>query len=387
MKLCQYLKNGLTKLDMLLSVIKSLNHNINQEILIVFSNDNVCKGYYLYENLGSNLSFDVTISTQLKEISNINNFICLSSKDIIKLTNGDILLFRPNGSLNLIYKSTSQDNSLFVTEQCNNHCLMCSQPPRIKDDIDYYFNLNTKLIDLLPQELIKIGVTGGEPTLLGEKLLQLLRKISNQLPNTAIHLLSNGRRFADIVYAKQISQIEFHDILIGIPFHSDFHKDHDFIAQSEGAYYETLKGLYNLARFNQNIELRIVVNQVNYKRLPQIAEYIYRNLPFVSHVAFMALEYTGFVPKNNEKIWVDPIVYRTELERAVLNLASWGLNVSIFNLPLCLVNNTLYEYARKSISDWKVKYFEACYSCTLKDECGGDFGTSIKHSSNIAAIV
>jgi His-Xaa-Ser system radical SAM maturase HxsC len=369
------------------SSIKSSSHNINQEILIVFSKDKVSKGYILQNNTGSDLSFDVLISKNLNEVIPKIKFIFLFPDDIVKLSDGDILLFSRNGLISLIYKSKSQDNTLFVTEQCNNRCLMCSQPPRIKDDINYYYNLNSKLIDLLPQDLIKLGITGGEPTLLGEKLLHLLSKILVRLPSTAIYLLTNGKLFANMIYAKQFSQVELHNVLFGIPFHSDFYKEHDFIAQSNGAYYETLKGLYNLARFNQNIELRVVINKLNYKRLPKISEYIFKNLPFVTHVAFMALEYTGFVPKNNNKIWIDPVVYINELKTAVLYLAAWGMNVSIYNLPLCLLDKTLYKYAKKSISEWKVEYFETCQNCILKKDCGGDFGTSLKHSSNILAIL
>jgi hypothetical protein len=101
----------------------------------------------------------------------------------------------------------------------------------------------------------------------------------------------------------------------------------------------------------------------------------------------MAMEYTGFVPRNNNKIWIDPIDYSIELENAVTNLASWGMNVSIFNLPLCLLNKNLYKYAKKSISDWKTKYFDVCNNCLLREDCGGDFGTSMKHSINIKAVI
>lgn len=366
--------------------MKILSHNIDQEVLIVFSENKVCKGYYMHDSITTNLPFDIIVSKHENKPRRVDKYLLLNPEDLDKFENGDIILFRPNGSITSIFKSKSQDNVLFVTEQCNNHCLMCSQPPRNRDDIEYFYNLNTKLVELLPRELTKLGITGGEPTLLGERLQVILSKIATQLPNTSIHLLTNGRRFVEIDFAKQIAQVELQDLLIGIPFHSDFYKDHDFIAQEEGAYYDTLRGLYNLARFNQNIELRIVINQVNYKRLFQISEYVFRNLPFVSHVAFMALEYTGLVPKNNKKIWVDPFFYRNELEKAVLSLASWGINVSIFNLPLCLINKSLYKFAKKSISDWKVKYLDTCQSCILREDCGGDFGTSLKYSANIVAI-
>lgn len=306
---------------MLLSSIKCLNHNIYRETLIVLSENKTCKGYYLEKNIDYDISFfDVIITNQINDFGK-TKFILLSREDIIKLSSGDIIIFRPNGSMKLLYKLNSQDNALFVTEQCNNRCLMCSQPPRVNNDINYYYNLNTKLIDLLPPQLEKLGITGGEPTLLGNKLLNLLRKISSKLSNTEIHLLTNARHFNDFHYTKEFSQIELFNSLIGIPFHSDYYKDHDLITQAKGSYNETLKGIYNLARFNQGIELRIVINRVNYMRLPQISEYIFRNMPFVNHIAFMALEYTGYVPKNSDQIWIDPVEYRHELEKAVTNLA------------------------------------------------------------------
>jgi His-Xaa-Ser system radical SAM maturase HxsC len=366
---------------MLLSKIRSINHNINQEILFVFSEKEKCKAYSLNNSFNA---LGVIVSTT--PYINSGLYIALSVKDLSRLSEGDIILFRPNGYLKILYKSDSLDNCLFVTEQCNNKCLMCSQPPRLNDDFDYYFKLNSKLIELLPQELETLGITGGEPTLIGIKLIELLKIIKFHLQNTSIQLLSNGRNFANLDYTKRISEINLPNLLFGIPFHSDFYKDHDYIAQSVGAYSETLKGLYNLARMDQNIELRIVVNKINYKRLFQISEYIFKNLSFVSHIAFMALEYTGYVPKNNEKIWVDPVIYGNELEKAVLNLKSWGMNVSIFNLPLCLTNKPLYNFVKKSISDWKIHYFEQCNNCILKEDCGGDFGTSLRHSNNISAI-
>lgn len=70
----------------------------------------------------------------------------------------------------------SNDNTLFVTEQCNNHCIMCCQPPKNVDDINLLFAENLARITSAPNELPVIGITGGEPTLLGEKLLELIRQ-------------------------------------------------------------------------------------------------------------------------------------------------------------------------------------------------------------------
>ncbi|MDR1403539.1 MAG: His-Xaa-Ser system radical SAM maturase HxsC [Tannerellaceae bacterium] len=280
----------------------------------------------------------------------------------------------------------SNDNSLFVTSQCNNRCLMCAQPPLQRDDVEYCFQKNLSLIQSAPVELPNIGITGGEPTLIGDKLIELIRYIRQYLPRTLIHILTNGRRFADIHYTKSLVTSGVDYLLAGVPLHSDYLHDHDLISQACGSYNETMKGLYNMARYHLEIELRIVINKINYKRLPKLATFIYKNLPFVKYISFMGLEDTGYSIKNQEQVWIDPVNYQNELEQAVLELAGWGMDVSVFNLPHCLLKESLYAFAQKSISDWKVKYMECCEECRMKNECCGLFSTSKKQSDKLMAI-
>ena len=68
------------------------------------------------------------------------------------------------------------------------------------------------------------------------------------------------------------------------------------------------------------VQIRVVVHQQTFKRLPKLAEFIARNLTFVDHVAFMGLEITGFTRANLDILWIDPIDYQTELRDAVLLL-------------------------------------------------------------------
>lgn len=278
----------------------------------------------------------------------------------------------------------SNDNSLFVTSQCNNKCLMCAQPPLNRNDIDFFFKKNIMLIDNAPNGLANIGITGGEPTLLKEKLIDLIKYITLRYPDTTIHILTNGRAFSDINYAQKYAEIP--NVLFGIPIHSDSSFEHDKITQVNGSYVETIKGLYNLASIDKDIELRVVINKMNYKRLPQLSEFIWRNLPFVAYISFMGLEDTGYSIKNHNKIWIDPIDYQAELEIAIINLAGWGLDVSIFNLPLCLIRPSLHKFAKKSISDWKVIFSKKCFSCSMKNDCCGLFSTSKTHSPNIKPL-
>ena len=270
----------------------------------------------------------------------------------------------------------SNDNTLFVTGQCNNRCVMCCQPPTAKNDIDFLFEQNMELIENAPKNLPIIGVSGGEPTLLGERFFKLISMIRQHLPDTTIHILTNGRQLANEYYAERLKEVGGNNLLLGIPIHSDSSLIHDKISDVKSSFNETITGLYNLAAFETPIELRIVVNKLNYTRLQRLSDFIFKNLSFVSCVSFMAMEYIGFAVKKSQQIWIEPTEYISNLKEAIFNLYSWRIDVSIFNLPLCLLPEELHTFAHKSISDWKNSYIDVCEKCIKKENCCGLFSTS-----------
>ncbi|GHU67075.1 hypothetical protein FACS189413_01200 [Bacteroidia bacterium] len=263
---------------------------------------------------------------------------------------------------------------------------MCCQPPTKQNDFDFFFEQNIALIKNAPKDLSIIGISGGEPTLSGERFFELISTIREYLPDTTIHILTNGRCFANEIYAQRLKEIGGNNLLLGIPIHSDSSLIHDKISGAKNSFNETIFGLYNLAAVDIPIELRIVINNLNYKRLNQLSDYIFRNLSFVNCVSFMAMEYIGFVVKNSKQVWIEPIEYMPYLKEAVLTLNSWNIDVAIFNLPLCLLPEELHTFARKSISDWKNKYAEVCYNCAKKNDCCGLFATSKKIFEGLKAF-
>lgn len=279
----------------------------------------------------------------------------------------------------------SNDNTLFTTEQCNNHCIMCCQPPRRVNDIDYFYEQNVERVLSAPKDLHEIALTGGEPTLMGSKLIDLIKLIRKTLPNTEIHILTNGRTFADYEFAKAVGAAGEGFLLMGVPLHSDYEKDHDIIAGAKNAYIETMQGLYNLAMQSVPIELRIVMNRLNCSRFKQMAEFIHKNLSFVNWTAFMGMERTGFAAKKADKIWVEPKLYIPQLCAAVQLLDDFQHEVAIYNIPLCLLPKEYHRFAEKSISDWKNIFIEECKNCKLKDACCGFFATSTETYHGIKA--
>ena len=51
--------------------------------------------------------------------------------------------------------------------------------------------------------------------------------------------------------------------------------------------------------------------------------------------------------------------------------------VNLYNFPLCSLDRRLYSIARKSITDYKIRYKEECDECLAKEECGGFFNSTI----------
>ena len=112
------------------------------------------------------------------------------------LAEGDIVSIDEDGNLNTIYRVNSFHNTLLATERCNSNCLMCSQPPKDRNDIQYSYAIHCKLIPLIPKDCPELGISGGEPTLMGDYFYDLIKLAKRELPNTEIHILTNGRSFA-----------------------------------------------------------------------------------------------------------------------------------------------------------------------------------------------
>jgi His-Xaa-Ser system radical SAM maturase HxsC len=289
---------------------------------------------------------------------------------------GDVVRLREGGSIvSVLWRRGARTNSLFATERCNSLCLMCSQPPReVNDSWRVRELLDT--VALIDADSPQLGVTGGEPTLLGDGLSAVLRRCGDMLPDTELHVLTNGRTFKDPSAAADWCAAGGARTTWAVPLYADVPHVHDEVVAALGAFDETLDGLYELARHSARVEIRVVLHKLTVPRLPQLAEYIYRRLPFVEHVALMGLEPMGLAKGNRDRLWIDPVDYAAALQSATFHLANRGLAVSIYNLPLCALPRPLWPFARQSISEWKNRYAGECEPCEAKAHCAGFFASA-----------
>jgi His-Xaa-Ser system radical SAM maturase HxsC len=325
-------------------------------------------------------TFDVNMSPQETPIVRVP---CIN-----EVRAGHILTIDPkSGFIRTVYRPESPNNTLFATDRCNSNCLMCSQPPKAIDD-SYLIKEHLRIISLIETPPETLGITGGEPTLLGEHLITLLQTLKTMLPETHIQMLTNGRLYKAAEFPHKLASVSHPSFISAIPLYADVAGVHDYIVQAHGAFDETVEGIYNAAEAGLAVEIRIVLHKQSLPRLSQLTEFIASNFPFVVHIAFMGLEHMGYVKKNWESLWVDPIDYMPALEAAVQYLYWRRMNVSIYNLQLCLLPPSLWSFARQSISDYKNIYLDTCTRCTAKQHCAGFFlSQTNRYSAHIRPFI
>lgn len=345
-------------------------HPEAQDLAIIRCSEDIDAAY------ASGFAGAVVIGEGVEILKGSNRF-----SDILKLSSpygylaeGDILGIRRNGRFRTLYRKRSSHNSFLVTERCNHYCLMCSQPPRNVDD-GWILDEIGRAIPLVHPETASLGFTGGEPLLEWQRLVGVLTQCRDVLPHTSLHVLSNGRAFADSQVTAAWAAVAHPDLMVGIPIYSAIDHVHDYVVQATGALDETILGILKLKDKHQRVEVRVVLHAITAPRIAETCKWLARNLPFVDHVALMGLENTGFAIANDAALWIDPIDYQDQLAEGVEILSAARVNVSIYNLPLCVLKPSMWSYSVQSISDWKNSFVPECDSCSQRPKCSGFFAT------------
>src|SRR3972149_3728974 len=288
------------------------------------------------------LLFTNSFNQKSEQIPMIHDVDCVSL-----LNQGDVIEILPNGIINIQEENKTESN--------------------------------LRLISLIDKNTKELAFNGGEPTLVGTDLFRLIFACKHFLPTTSLLLLTNARGFKDFEYTHVFSSLCHPDLTISTSLYGDNEIEHDYIVGSKGAFNEAILGMLNLATFGHPIEIRIVIHKYTYENLLGIAEYIYKNLTFVGHIAFMGMETIWQAKKNFGRLWVEPNDFVFILKEAIHHLRQRGMNVSIYNIPLCLLPRDLWQFARRSITDWKNAFDADCIQgCSVKDQCSGMFNSGVK---------
>lgn len=358
-----------------LSVNKDIEEKTNTIQVLYSGNINSFKkGYtgYLFED--KNINSDIEnylLESKIPYLVEVSDTRTLVDNDIVEIVSSKNIL-------RVIFRANSNDNALIVTSQCNCNCIMCPEPYSIRQNEGDFCNRILKLINLIDENTSHLCISGGEPTLIKDKLFEILEHCKVKLPKTKYILLTNARMFSYKNYVVKFNKYKPTNIVLGIPIYGARSEVHDLVTNTRGSFIQTCNGIKNLLDFQNKIELRIVVNKINYKDLFELSNFIAKHFSKVIRVNIMAMEMLGNAIINKDRVWVDLDLLRNIIKKAVYNLLQNGIEAYLYNFPLCFVDESLWSISAKSISDYKVRFFEDCERCKVKLKCGGFFNSTIQ---------
>lgn len=284
-----------------------------------------------------------------------------------------------NGRAILYYDDGSDDNAFVVTNACNSSCIMCPTPDGIrKHGGTASLEKLLRIVRQMPSDPPHLTITGGEPFLFGRDIFPFFSSLKEKFITTDFLLLTNGRIFSIPDYCVELKKTLPQRTIIGIPIHGFDEVSHDSITRAPGSFVQTQIGIKNLLSLGFYIEIRIVVSKLNAAYIDKIADLICKEFPTANCVKIMGLEMFGNAAHNEKDVWIP---YRQAflcVEPAIKTLISHGIDVALYNFPLCSVDQGYWSICRKSISDYKVRYAKDCDACKVRDACGGIFSGTIR---------
>ena len=291
----------------------------------------------------------------------------------------DVVEFYDENEFFIVYSDCPDGATLFVTNHCNSNCIMCpcsvhsrkradrTAPKRLCDYLEY-----------MPSDVRHLVITGGEPTLIKDELFSIFQKMREHFEDfTQFLMLTNGRAFSSSRYLAQIISNAPQNLSFGIPLYGYSPETHDPITQTPGSFVQTVYGLKGLLSYGQDIELRIVVSKLNLDYMDTLAGFISTELRGVRRVNIMATEMMGAAARNRDAVWVDYEQSFQASKRAIQSLINAGIDVSLYNFPLCKVEPGYWSLCSKSISSYKIRYGDGCEDCDVKELCGGVFRSTL----------
>lgn len=345
--------------------------NLGEQI-VIFKNENQNNNHEILDDRTYLiLKKDMELELLSNETIEIVDGSCIHLDEI---QHGDILTISEEGKIRKVHSEYQREIDIFVTNKCNSNCIMCplSENSRKREDRGHLTWIQ-KYIQALPKNVDYINITGGEPTLLKENFFKIMYQLRDKFQYSEFQLLTNGRSAADRHFCEQMLACMPYGILIAIPVHASKVEIHDEITQVSGSFRQTDRGIKNLLMYQQRIEIRIVLSRKNIDYMEETANYITENYKGIYSVTFMAMEMMGSAAVHRSELWVDYKEVFRKIKKAIDILVYAGMDVKLYNFPLCVVNRGYWHIAAKSITDYKIRYMNECDNCRVKDICGGFF--------------
>ena len=273
-----------------------------------------------------------------------------------------------------------------VWNKCDNRCLMCanrpgfSRPPsgryRLKNQIrrfESYLSGRKEAYAKNSEDLRALNLTGGEPTL-NPDFLKLLAYFRKRARGGELTLLTNGRSFADPVFASAALRTAKAPFAVAVSLHGSTPVSHDAVTGVPGSFAAALKGMRNICAHKgrgQTLEIRLVLHRRTIKGLKNTLLLLLREFAGCRGWRAVALHYEP----EGRALRDLSLALRLETSAAEVNSVS-GLirrfrEFRLYHFPLCALKKELRRISRVSLPLEDRVYPKPCSSCAVKASCPG----------------
>jgi len=153
---------------------------------------------------------------------------------------------------------------------CNIQCIFCYYRDNLKTSNRKIKEIQKDLLFARKNRISQVDFSGGEPTMHPElgKMITFAKNIGIE----TVCIISNGIRLSNKNYLKQLQGAGLDEVLFSV--HGSNSEIHDAITQCPGSHKKISKALENTVDIGLTVRTNTVVNKINFKDLPDTAEFI-----------------------------------------------------------------------------------------------------------------
>lgn len=228
---------------------------------------------------------------------------------------------------------TGKCYELILNYNCNARCRFCSQGDFDKSLNAPFGAIARNIYSAYRAGYRRLGLTGGEP-LIRPDILKVIA-LGKSVGFRFIRVQTNGIKLADPAFCRALVGAGL--TFCKFSFTTDRAADHDKLVGVPGALEKALAGLEHLRRLKIRLGTNILVNKLNYRRLPQILRF-YLGRGITNFVVIYPV-YNGAMAVNAGKIGVSLADCEPHFEAAVKTMEAAGLpgEILFLNTPPCFL--------------------------------------------------
>lgn len=222
---------------------------------------------------------------------------------------------------------------LILNYNCNARCRFCSQGDFDKSLNAPFGEIARNIYKAYKGGYRRLGLTGGEPLIRPDilKVIALGRSVGFRF----IRVQTNGIRLADPAFCRALVKAGL--TFCKFSFVSDRPVEHDRLVGVPGAMNKALKGLASLRRLKIRLGNNILVNRLNYSRLPEIIRFYLEK--GIANFVIIYPVYGGAMAGNAEELGVSLPECAPYFAEAARTMEESGLpgEILFLNVPPCFL--------------------------------------------------